>query len=120
MVPKMLGPAEAAHADAYVTAGVLLKTYNEDRDVAKAALLAALGDAEIGQLPDGRQVRKIETEHTARYAAAVGELIRKEYTATSLTVSALPAGAEYRKQLAAAAAVRPDEKPVKRRGAYAR
>jgi putative phage-type endonuclease len=51
-----LGPELAELADLFAGHGALIRLQEAQRDEAKARLLAALGPAKVGRLPDGRRV----------------------------------------------------------------
>jgi putative phage-type endonuclease len=51
-----LGPELAELADLFAGHGALIRLQEAQRDEAKARLLAALGPAKVGRLPDGRKV----------------------------------------------------------------
>ena len=65
--------------DQYVSLGQQIKAMEDQRDAAKAQLIAALGEAELGELPDGRAVtRKVidRKEYTAKATSYVDMRIK--------------------------------------------
>jgi hypothetical protein len=76
----MFGTAELEAANLFVEAGLRQKQATKDREESKAQLVEALGDLNVGILPDGRTVRRTSTEFPE------ATFNRKAYTATMLTI----------------------------------
>lgn len=72
-----LGLRERALAQDYLDAGRRVKEAEDRRDALKAELLSAMGDCEIGELPeDGSIVRKVITVHEEARAARTRQYVR--------------------------------------------
>ena len=75
-----LGDAELEAAKDFLASGAQIKESTGVRERSKEQLLAALGEAKVGILPDGRTVRK----KTVDFQATTIE--RKAYTSTTLDI----------------------------------
>lgn len=75
-----LGAAELEVANDYLESGVQIKKWTPVRDRSKEQLLAALGEAKVGLLPDGRTVRRKSVEFQAT------TIERKAYMSTTIDI----------------------------------